>query len=32
MDRRKLGKTGVELSVIGFAAIIVMDETTADAW
>ena len=31
MQRRPLGRTGVELSVVGFGAIIVMDETAAEA-
>jgi aryl-alcohol dehydrogenase-like predicted oxidoreductase len=31
MERRALGRTGVELSVVGFGAILVMDETAAEA-
>lgn len=31
MDKRKLGKTGEELSVVGFGGIIVMDETAVDS-
>jgi len=29
--RRPLGKTGVDLSIVGFGAILVMDETTSEA-
>jgi aryl-alcohol dehydrogenase-like predicted oxidoreductase len=31
MERRKLGKTGESLSVVGFGGILVMDETPAEA-
>lgn len=31
MQRRPLGSTGVDLSVVGFGAILVMDETAAEA-
>lgn len=31
MERRALGRTGVDLSVVGFGAILVMDETSAEA-
>ncbi|MHC4713796.1 MAG: aldo/keto reductase, partial [Planctomycetota bacterium] len=31
MEKRKLGRTGAELSIVGFGGIIVMDETPGDS-